>query len=469
MHVCGQPTQQFVCVSIPSMKNIGRQSAKPVFVFPFTFAYTSAIINQNHVGVNDLMKIGFEKRDITPPLGLELGGYAGYRPNSGVHDPLWCKVILLEQEGVRYGLIVLDLMCADESLRDKIAAAVARQGIEKRHLIVSAIHSHAAPAGVIPGEGSLARVNEVIVPENLDFGVYMQTVVDAAAAACEEAIAALEPFQVRTARSEMPPVGSERHTGEKPEGMLTAMEFRTRSGKNLIFYDFPCHPTVLSAANLQVSADFVGGIEALLDTDMAIFANGAAGDISTRFTRRESTFEECARMSKIAAEQICSALQDKPFVEASSLRGKTIAVTLPVRQVGTVAEATKQLEETTVRWQQAVADGADAGTVRILKSYVEGAGVNLEFARSLSGIREFVVPVTVFRFAGLSFATVPGEFYSTLLPPDITAICYANGYYRYIADKHAYDAGHYEALAAIVARGSGEILSNTLRQLLEEI
>lgn len=415
------------------------------------------------------MKLGFAKRDITPPLGLELGGYAGYRPNSGVHDPLFCKAVVLEQEGISYGLIVLDLMCADESLCQRIADAVAHLGIEKRHLIVSAIHSHAAPAGVIPGEGALARVNEVIIPENPAFAAYMQTVVEAAEAACKEAMESMETFQMRTGQCPMPPIGSERHTGEKPNGTLTAMEFRTQSGRKLIFYNFPCHPTVLSAANLQVSADFVGGIEPLLDADMAIFANSAAGDISTRFTRRESTFEECARMAEIAAADIRNVLRDKPFAEPTSLRGKVTTVTLSARQLDSVEEAEKQLVETTTRWKQAVADGADAGTVRILKSYVEGAGVNLEFARCMDGIHEFSVPVTVFRFAGLCFVTVPGEFYSTLLPPDTAAICYANGYYRYIADENAYDAGHYEALAAIVARGSGEILSNTLRQLLEQI
>ena len=130
------------------------------------------------------MKIGFAKRQITPPPGMELGGYAGYRPNSGVHDPLWCKVLLLEQEARRYALVVLDLMCADESLCDRIAAAVLPLGIQKQHLIVSAIHSHAAPAGVIPGAGALARINEAIVPENPGFAAYMQSVAEAAAAAC---------------------------------------------------------------------------------------------------------------------------------------------------------------------------------------------------------------------------------------------------------------------------------------------
>ena len=415
------------------------------------------------------MKIGFAKREITPPLAMELGGYAGYRPNSGAHDPLWCKAVVLEQEDGRYGLIVLDLMCADESLCQRIAAAVAHLGIEKERLIVSAIHSHAAPAGVIGGEGALARINEAIVPENPDFPAYMQKVVDAAAAACAEAAEGLEPFQLRTARGEMPPLGSERHTGEKANGSLTVAEFLLESGKKLFFYNFPCHPTVLPAANLLVSADFAGEIEKHLDADLTVFANGAAGDISTRFTRRASSFEECARMGALAAEYIRSLLENAAAVEPAPLKGARAMVTLPARQVETEEAARAQLEETTRKWQQAVADGADAGTVRILKSYVEGAGVNLEFARSMVGIQEFSVPVTVFRFGGLSFVTVPGEFYSTLLMPDTAAICYANGYYRYIADQNAYDTGHYEALAAIVARGSGEILSNTIRQMLEKL
>ena len=415
------------------------------------------------------MKIGFAKRDITPPLGMELGGYAGYRPNAGAHDPLYCKVILLEQECTRYALVVLDLMCADESLCGKIAAAVAPLGIRQQHLIVSAIHSHAAPAGVIPDEGALAKINEAIVPKNPDFPLYMQFVADATAAACAEAAAGAESFRVRTARGTMPPVGSERHSGEPANGTLTVAEISLKSGKKAVFYSFPCHPTVLSAGNLLVSADFAGQIEKYLNADLSVFANGAAGDISTRFTRQESSFEECDRMGKLAADYILALLEQAKEVAPAPLTGCSAIVTLPARQVETEEVARKQLEETTLRWQQAVTQGADAGTIRILKSYVEGAGVNLEFARSMAGIQVFNLPVTVFRFAGLRFVTVPGEFYSTLLVPDVTAICYANGYYRYIADKAAYDAGHYETLAAILARGDGEILSNTIRQMLETI
>ena len=414
------------------------------------------------------MRIGFAKMEITPPLGTELGGYAGYRPCSGVHDPLYCKAVVLEQDGVRYGLIALDLMCADESLHQKIAEAVEDFGLSKERLIVCAIHSHASPAGLVPGEGALAKVNSTITPRKAEFADYIQQVIDAAAVCCGRAAAGLERFEVRTARGAAPAIGSERHTGKAPMGELTVVQVKTESGKNLVIYNFPCHPTVTNAANLQVSTDFVAGIEAQLGADMAIFLNGAAGDISTRYTRRESSFTECERMGKIAGAQVLKVMENAPFVQPS-LKGIHANITLDARQVDTLENAENALREHTKRWQEAVSRGEDAMTVRILKSYVEGAGVNLEFAQTMDGIRELNLPVTVFRFCGLDFISIPGELFSTLKPENTSVIAYANGYYRYICDENAYEAGYYEAMAAIVARGQGEHLMKEIRELLGQL
>ena len=131
--------------------------------------------------------------------------------------------------------------------------------------------------------------------------------------------------------------------------------------------------------------------------------------------------------------------------------------------------ARKRLEEVTARWQEAKNQGVGGTTLRMLKSYVEGAGVNLEFAQTMGGIQQLHLPVTAFRFGGQRFITVPAELYSTLLPENTAAICYANGYYRYIADRKAYDDGHYEALAAIAAPGEGEKLMEAIRTLQEKL
>lgn len=415
------------------------------------------------------MRIGFSKSNITPPEGIVLGGYAGYRPCSGVHDPLFCKAVVLEQGAVRYCLIALDLLCVDEALQCRIAQKVAHLGIEPQRLIVSAIHTHAAPQGVIAGEGALSAVNCSAEEHSPQFLSYMEHVVSKADATCRAAVEHLEPFLVRAVKGSTPPVGSERHTGAAPGGSLTVLQCRTESGKLLTLYNFPCHPTVLGPDNLLASADFVSGIEVLLGGDMAVFLNGAAGDISTRFTRRESTFAECTHMAQVAAEHILSVLADAPFVQPQPLVGKHATVTLQPRTVETVETAQEALRLRTAQWEQAQASGADAATVRLLKTYAEGAWVNLEFAKTMAGITALHLPVTVFRFAGLDFATIPGELFSTLQPEGLSVITYANGYFRYICPEEAYEANHYEAMAAIVARGGGERLILEMQGLRRQL
>lgn len=415
------------------------------------------------------MKIGFAKKEITPPIGTELGGYAGYRPCNGVHDPLYCKTVVLEQEDGRYALVVLDLLCVDIALYHRIAGAVAELGISRQRLIVTAIHSHCTPLGVIPGEGPMGIINGSEI-QSPDFPAYMDFVVQSVFEACRCAVMGLEPFRVRSARGAVPEVGSERHTGEKAKGGLTVLECTTQSGKNLIVYNFPCHPTVMGPGNLLVTADFVSGIEARLGAHMAVFVNGAAGDISTRFTRREASFRECERMGSIAADAVKRLIAPQPFREPEAIKGVCKTLTLQARETEPEEKAREEYERLTAQWQQAQAQGADAQTVRLLKSYAEGAGVSLEFSRTLAGVTEFQVPVTVFRFCGIDFATVPGELFSTLLPASpLSVIAYANGYYRYFADEGAYDRGFYEAMASIVAKGQGEKLMKEITDLLGQI
>jgi hypothetical protein len=48
-------------------------------------------------------------------------------------------------------------------------------------------------------------------------------------------------------------------------------------------------------------------------------------------------------------------------------------------------------------------------------------------------------------------------------------IAYANGYFRYICPEEAYNANHYEAMAAIVAQGEGERLIHEIQQLRRQL
>jgi hypothetical protein len=413
------------------------------------------------------MKIGFAKEEITPPPGTELGGYAGYRPCAGCHDPLWCKAVVVEQKCARYALLVMDLLSIDESLAEAISQELMALGIDLT--LVAAIHTHAAPCGILLGVGPLAEVNRVADSDPAGFTAYTHTLIRQAIAACAKAVENMENFLVGSVQTFAPIIGSERHTGEAVSLAMTAVQMKTESGRKLLLYQIPCHPTVLGPENLLASADFVGSIEKNLDADMAVFLNGAAGDISTRFTRQSQTFEECERMGKIAAESIGRAIKDLSYCQPEPIKGLHTHILLQPKAIETAENAQKTLDEATAQWKQALNKDADPGQLRLIKSKVEGAQVALEFVRTMAGIKQCRLPVTVFTFAGLQFVTVPGEMYSSLWTLKAVPICYANGYYRYITDQQAYDAGHYEAMAAILAQGQGEIFMKQVASLLREI
>ena len=54
-------------------------------------------------------------------------------------------------------------------------------------------------------------------------------------------------------------------------------------------------------------------------------------------------------------------------------------------------------------------------------------------------------------------------------PEGLSIIAYTNGYFRYICPEEAYAANHYEAMAAIVGRGSGERLMQEIQQLRRQL
>ena len=412
-------------------------------------------------------KIGFARRDITPPPGIELGGYAGYRPCSGCHDPLWCKAVVIEQAAHRFAFLAFDLLCVDESLSTHIQDAVKKLGIDT--VIAAAIHSHAAPCGIVLGEGPLALVNQVSESNPEDFRQYTDSIIAKALAACQDACTQLEPFEVRAARGPSPVIGSERHTSDPANPDMTVIQIRTQSGRTLILYQISCHPTVLGPENLLASADFTAGIESRLDCDMAVFFNGAAGDISTRFTRREQTFAECDRIAEIAADAVMDLIRNVPYGAEKEIAGLHTHIKLQPRPVEPLEKARQTLEDAVAHWNAGVEAGLSPTEIRLLKTHVEGAGVALEFSRTMAGLKELLLPVTVFSFAGLQFVTVPGEIFSRLWQLNAVPICYANGYYRYIANSTAYELGYYETMAAIIGKGQGEAFMEHTAQLLKQL
>lgn len=105
-------------------------------------------------------------------------------------------------------------------------------------------------------------------------------------------------------------LGSNRQDPNKPfDHEVNVLRVDSKRGDQpiAVIVNYPCHPTVLSAENYLISGDFPSymakGISRFFPGCEAMFMQGAAGDISTRHNRRESTFKELSEWAKCLQEK----------------------------------------------------------------------------------------------------------------------------------------------------------------------
>ncbi|MDR2182209.1 MAG: hypothetical protein LBN92_05980, partial [Treponema sp.] len=202
--------------------------------------------------------------------------------------------------------------------------------------------------------------------------------------------------------------------------------------------------------------------------DGVIFVNGAAGDMSTRFTRRESSFDECTRYGKIIAERIGALLCGAPARALETFGLDYHTLELGAAAVPDEETALAGLDGALRNLEALRAENAGAQKIRVAESFVEGARMNLLQARYGEAAEPIGVCTGILRINGITALCVPFELFSTLALPLIrgknrAVFGYANGYQGYLADSAAYDNRDYEALSSRFARGEGERYVTALR------
>ena len=132
------------------------------------------------------------KADITPKSSQWLMGYNA-RKSTGVHDPIYHRVLLLDSGDARFVLVSSDLCLFSPEVYDDVARRLdAEASIPRTHFWWSVTHSHAAPEVGPPGmyKALLGRSDHEWDRD------YAALVKDALVAAVKEAVGKLEPARI---------------------------------------------------------------------------------------------------------------------------------------------------------------------------------------------------------------------------------------------------------------------------------
>ena len=134
-------------------------------------------------------------------------------------------------------------------------------------------------------------------------------------------------------------------------------------------FNFACHPTVLGHGNRLISADLFGAAQKSAESATGApcaFVQGAAGDLSTRFTRRKQSFAEVDRLGTLLAEAgVAVAAEAKESATSHGLDRIERTLELPGKLLPGPEQARQEVREGRRRLTALRGGGADAGTLRL--------------------------------------------------------------------------------------------------------
>ena len=377
------------------------------------------------------MRVGHGCAPLAVPDGTPMGGYAARQGTStGVLEPLQVDCITL----AGLPLVVAEVLAIDEPL-----AAAVRERVPGAW--VCATHTHAGPEP--------AGLREEI----------------AAAAGAAHAAVREQELVAHHRSGWLEGIGSPRNGGGAARVRVDVLSWTGEDGRLVgVLAVVPVHPTVLPAASTLIGGDLAGAIRSALRDQLGgpwvVIATGAAGDISTRRTRRAQTAQECRRLGEEAARQLATLLR------APAELSWDADVVAPVRRRLTLpGRATVPAELETMRAD--LAERFARAPDRTLETALQG----IDIAASRGSPEDVELVVSAARLGPLALFGIGAEPFHSLrdaLPRPAVLLAYANGHAGYLPDAAAYDATGYEVLASPLRADAAATAVAALIDLLPE-
>lgn len=445
--------------------------------------------------------------NITPPVGGRLAGHFYEILSTGIHDSLWAKSMVLEQDGQKFAFVFCDLIGLTSQISDSARKIASEQtGIPVKNIMISAAHSHTGP--LFYGfqhtyfHRHALRESGQDIHEKTDYpGFLVQQIIKAITLADHslqpvdlqksQAIESRLSFNRRYYMKEGPvlfnpgPLNPEILAPAGPiDSTVGILLMGSRKSGNYIggLTVFAMHADCIGGT--LISADYPFYLEQTLKSKfgqgyISAFGLGTCGDINDIDVKKDQPIyseENTKKIGEQLGKDVISNLALMKPVSHPSLAMLSKKILLPLQipskeQIDSARELINKLYK-----------------VRNTGAYLKNAGgesgdflnrVKMSKYLSLEN-RKASVPVEVQAFridSNTVIVGLPGELFvelglsikkrSPFKNTIVMTVC--NDKTSYIPTKKAYAEGSYEVTNSILKPGSGEMLVETALNLLNEL
>ena len=201
--------------------------------------------------------VGVAKVDVTPDYPIRLHGFLSRKTESqGVRQPIWARALAIgsDTEGPAV-LVTLDGLAIPDPLSETIAARLAKAGIQRERLALTATHTHSAP---IIRDVAPNIAGEPFTPEQQErIDRYTKELTDKIEQVALDALKNRAPAELSYAIGTVRFAKNRRTPGGPADHDLPVLFVKSPEGKlRAIYTSYACHCVTLS--DLQINGDWAG-------------------------------------------------------------------------------------------------------------------------------------------------------------------------------------------------------------------
>ncbi|MBE6898902.1 MAG: hypothetical protein E7475_07875 [Ruminococcaceae bacterium] len=407
-----------------------------------------------------MLKAGFSRMDVTPPLGSFVAGDFSERYSKTVLDPLYLNALALSYGDEKVLIIACDFLFIQRIYCDNLRAMIGeRVSIPADNVMLCSLHQHSS----IMISDKVTKTNNVM-RDTAYLDVLNRKFGDVAAMAMEdlkeaelgvgieetaEQIAFIRRYYMKDGTIATNPIGRYLEVDRpyaEADNNVRLLRFKRKEGNDIAFVNFSTHPDVIHR-HLN-SADWPGFVRRYVEQDIpdtsCIVTVGVQGDSNhCDFTipQYKDGYEHCQHMGRVIADTVVKIWDKTEPAKVDKLSSEIYLLYNRTRTEGeeTYEEAVKLL------------DDHYSGRVQGTNYTLLGIAQRVKALRDAPIYQK--VPISVINLGEIGFVGFGGEPFTryaegvrNAVPGRfIIASCNTNGGEGYLPIKEAFEEGGYEA------------------------
>ena len=431
-----------------------------------------------------MIKAGFARLDVTPPLGADLSGYFYIRHAKGILDTLDLNAVAVSNGTDTVILMAIDFIGIRMNYMDQIKAIITeRTGVPASNVLIAALHQHTSCCLSDSRESNLKdkAFIDVLLRK---FGDAAQLAIDdlkdatvnVAAEETAEPIAFVRRYFTADGGVATNPSSKLVLTGrcDEADNTMRLVRFRREGDKDIAIVNFSTHPDVIGGD--LISADWPGFTRRFVEADLpgvsCLFFTGCQGDSNhydffkpkDQRLKGANGYEHSRYMGRTVADAVVKAWNNTKEVAGDAISG----------QFTVVYNRTNTVDIEKYDEYKAWYEDYEAGKLEPKPHITE-----LAYASRIISLRTSPifrpVPITVIGIGDVVFTGFGGEAFTAygqsvrdMVPGKfvVCAVC-ANGYEGYLPTEKAFAQGGYESKSSLFTPTLEQEIMGTVQNMLE--